>query len=508
MQRESAMLGLIVHPEAGLPIYQQLFDQIAERIRDGALPAGYRLPPTRGLAGRLGTHRNTVVRAYAKLEEAGFVTCTVGRGTFVRAAVELITPSAPEAPAPTELPWSTMLSDAVRSEPMQRFGRFARRAGTGSFINLTRMQPPPELLPHELLRRCLDHVLRTYGARALAYSAPREGVTRLRDAIATDLSRLGVPALAEQILVTTGSQQALDLISRALVNPGDTVLTASSTYRGALTTFAAAGARIVGVACDQEGPIVEELARLGSQRPKLLYLMPNHSNPTGACISEARRRAILAWSQEAQVALIEDDYAADLVLDAIAAPTPLRAMSSQVIHVGTFSKRLIPALRIGYVVMPPALRDPLIALKHTADLGNSSLTQLALAEFLDRGYLRAHINRIQPAYRDRRDALVAALSKSLPDDVHWERPRRGVTLWLRLPNGVDSERAFEECLRRGVLVTPGSLNVADGGSSDGLRLNFCFEPEGRLAESAPRIAEAINAARRSADGDPAPIEIV
>ena len=364
------------------------------------------------------------------------------------------------------------------------------------------MQPPPELLPHELFRRCMDHVLRASGPKALGY-APREGVRRLRELVVTDLARLGVPASVDDVLITTGSQQALVLVARALLGRGDVVITHASTYAGALQVFAALGARIVGVPSDDEGPSVEALARLGALRPKLIYLMPNHCNPTGACISAARRESILRWARGAQVPVVEDDYAADLVLEDGPAPPAMRALDADVLHVGTFSKRLIPSLRIGYLLAPAPLRPHLLALKHTTDLGNAAFSQLALAEFLDRGYLRAHLHLIQPAYRARRDALLDALAEHMPRDVKWQRPTRGVSLWLELPSGFDPEAVMDEAEARRVMIVPGTHQATDDAVRPGVRLNFCYEKEGRLRTGAERIAQAIEAARQRAVRAPA-----
>lgn len=485
-------LGIAIEPGGADPMYRQIFDQIADRIRTGAFPAGFRLPPTRSLAGSLGTHRNTVVRAYAELEAAGFLSSTVGRGTFVRE----VEPVAEELEPQTEhrVPFDALLSTAARSEPIRRYLRVRRGSVPLGAIDLTRMMPPPELLPGELYRRCVDHVLKTSSAKALGY-APREGMRPLRHEIVRDLARRGVPSSAEHVLVTTGSQQALDLVARALLDPGDVALTDTATYAGALQVFAATGAHVVGVPSDAEGPDLDALQRLGARRPKVLYLMPNHANPTGACISAARRHAILAWARDAQVVVIEDDYAVDLELEGGPLPTPMRMLDADVVHVGSFSKRLIPALRIGYVVAPPSLLPHLVALKHTTDLGSSALSQLALAEFLDRGYLSAHLNRIQPAYRARRDALLDELRRRLPADLRWQRPRRGLSVWLELPARDDPEAIFEQALQREVVVSPGSYFAVDDSARQGLRLNYAWEPEERLREGARRVAAAIEAAR-------------
>src|SRR5687768_9679184 len=228
-------LGIDLRPDQG-PFYQQIFDQIVERIRNGAFSGGYRLPPSRSLADRLGVHRNTVVRAYEALEEGGFIESTVGRGTFVRAASAKPAPAAP--PSNGGMPWASLLSRVAEAEPLTRFDRLARLTSGRDGINLTRMQPPADLIPVELFRRCMQHVLQSLDSKALGYS-PREGVWRLREAIAADLIRQGVPARPEEILVTSGSQQAIDVLARALVNPEEPVLVDSSTYSGALNVFTA-----------------------------------------------------------------------------------------------------------------------------------------------------------------------------------------------------------------------------------------------------------------------------
>lgn len=489
-------LGLVLDPARDVPLYQQLFDRIAERIRSGAFPSGFRLPPSRKLAGELGTHRNTVVRAYSELERSGFLSSTVGRGTFVRAQpVAAVMPeSSATGAGPREgaMPWGSLVSERSQAEPFSRFHRITRSTGRGELVNLTRMQPAPELVPDELFRRCLEHVMRTMGARALGY-APHEGVPRLRERIAEDLLRQGVPARPDDVLVTSGSQQAIDVIARGLVDPGDVVLAQESTYTGAIQIFAAAGARLCGVPSDGRGPDPAWLRNLG--RAKAIYLMPNHCNPTGACITAERREEIVAWSRETGTPIVEDDYAADLELEGGAPPPAMRALDGDVIYVGTFSKKLIPALRIGFLLCPPSLAPQLVALKHATDLGTSGLMQHALAEFLERGYMAAHLNQIRVAYRERRDALADALRRELPSGVRFEVPVRGASLWLELPDDMEPEAVFEEARRRGVLVSPGTLNAVDRTPTTrgGVRLVFCYEQKTRLVEGAKRLGAAIDA---------------
>jgi GntR family transcriptional regulator/MocR family aminotransferase len=486
-------VGLTVDPRRDEPIYRQIFDQVVARVQAGTFPAGYKLPPTRVLAKTLRTHRNTVARAYADLEDAGFVTSTVGRGTFVEPQSLVPNARAGAAPKPTDagaMPWSSLLSRGARVDTLGRAERFTRPNVGQDVVNLVRMQPSEDLLPHELMRRSVERVFAELGAKALAY-APPEGVARLREQIAIDLSTRGVPATADDVLVTTGSQQALDLVTRALVDPGDAILVDPTTYSGAIDLFALAGARLLPVPNDGEGPDPRALERYSRSGAKALYVMPNGHNPTGRTISAARRHELVAWSRAAGIPIIEDDYGAGLTLDEHGALPHLRALDGDVIHVSTFSKRLIPALRAGILVTPRALRSVLRPIKRVMDLGTSAVLQHALADFLERGYLRAHTTRILAEYRARRDALEGALHKHMPREVRWDRPTHGVVLWLRLPATIEPERLYEEALRQGVLVSPSSLWSVEPGTERGIRIAFCAEPRERIVLGVQRLGKAM-----------------
>jgi 2-aminoadipate transaminase len=484
------MLEVQIDPALDEPIYQQIFDQIVAQIRSGRLAPGARLPPTRALASRLGTHRNTVVHAYEHLGSAGFVSTGVGRGTFVCTPVP-----APDASRPAPRPpvrWESHVSAALRSEGLRQLETFPAAPSLSDVVNLSRLQPAPELIPAERFQRCVNHVLRTLGAKILAYG-PREGVPRLRSRIAEDLGRRGLLADADEILVTTGSQQALDLLARALIDPGDTVLVGASTYTGAIRVLLAAGARIEAVPNDEQGPDLAALEAISAAGPpaKFFYLMPDCNNPTAACISFERRQALLRWSAAAQVPLVEDDYGADLGLEGKAPLPALRSLSREVPYLGSYSKKLIPALRVGFLLCPPGLLRLLAPLKQAMDLGTSSLLQHALAEFLERGYLEPHLRRVQTEYRRRRDALEAALAQSLPPGLGWRHPEQGLMLWLPLPRELDPRLVYDEARRAGVLVSPSALFGLDGRLEPGLRLTFCSEPPERLHEGGLRLGRAV-----------------
>jgi DNA-binding transcriptional MocR family regulator len=299
-------VGLTVDPRRDEPIYRQIFDQVVARVQAGTFPPGYKLPPTRILAKTLHTHRNTIARAYADLEDAGFVSSTVGRGTFVEAQ------SIPQRDVGRGdavsggMPWSSLLSRGARVETLGRAERFHRPNVGRDVVNMVRMQPSEDLLPHDLMKRSIERVFAELGGKALAY-APPEGVARLREQIALDLASRGVPATADDVLVTSGSQQALDLITRALVDPGDAILVDPTTYSGAIDLFALAGARLLPVPNDGEGPDPRALERFSRSGAKALYVMPNGHNPTGRTITASRRHELVAWSRAAGIPIIEDD---------------------------------------------------------------------------------------------------------------------------------------------------------------------------------------------------------
>jgi len=481
------MEGISLNPASRDALYRQIYRQIVARIDDGTYRDGQRLPPTRALAKALSTHRNTVVRAFADLARAGYVRSVVGRGTFV-----VGTAPVKNTHHVGQLPWGSLVSRATESEALGRVDRYRRgavRRGSADVVNLTRMEPPDALLPDALIRRCVSHVLRELGPRALGY-APREGLLRLRSHVSNRLGERGLAVTPDDILITTGSQQAIDIIGRCLVNPGDTFLVDASTYGGAINVLATAGARIVGVPSDAEGPEMASLERL-CRGAKGLYLMPDCHNPTGTTVSRQRRHELSSWSHRAGVPIIEDDYGADLNLDGDAFIPSLRSINEEVIYVGSFSKTLAPALRVGFVVCPREIRHRLIQLKHTMDLGTSALLQHSLSEFLERGYMRTHLARVLPEYRLRRDALEAALKAHLPPTFRWHHPSRGVVLWLELPGHFPPDVVFEEARRDGVLVTPGSVHGINDVSRAGLRLAYCNEPPERLQEGAQRLGRTL-----------------
>lgn len=467
------MIAIELDRESDTPLYRQIASQVRGAVASGALAENERLPTTRSLAVQLGVNRLTVSRAYADLAGEGILSPHVGRGTFAGA----VRPGTTAAPAPqrsgVSLNWSSLF--ARNSEravehalPAAAFG--AAAAGTISFASLF---PDPSLFPVEPFRRALDGVVRREGHRVLGYGPPG-GYPPLKKLIAASLKSRGINVDDSEIMITNGSQQGIDLVARALLDPGDVVLVENPTYTGAVQVFHSYGAELVGVPVDEQGAIVSQLEEaVARHRPKLIYLMPNFQNPTSETMSLPRRRALMEIAGVHRVAILEDDFGGDLRFDGPDLPS-LKVLdrSQGVIYLSTFAKKLLPGLRIGWIAAPAAMVERLLHLKKITDYSTSLLLQAGLHEFCRQGGLDRHLLNVVEKYRERRDAMVAAMKRSFPAEVTFSRPKGGLVVWVTLPPGVDADEIAEKAAAASVLIGRGDLFYLDGGGRQNLRLTF------------------------------------
>jgi len=370
-----------------------VYEQLRAAILDGRLRAGERLPATRELAERLAVSRNTVLDAYARLTAEGFLAGRIGAGTFVTATQPVQRAATPASPLRPRPPWR-----ALAWRPAERRG-IARDFSVGA--------PDPALFPWDEWRRLVARRQRRPGNRRDGGGyAPPEGDAGLRAAIArhVGLSR-SVRAGADDVLITSGAQQAFDLIARVLLEPHACVAVEDPGYPPAQLAFRAHGARVVPVPVDAEGLDVAALPR----EAKLVYVTPSHQFPLGTPMSLARRLALLAWAERHRAAIVEDDYDSEFRFDGRPLE-PLHSLdrSGRVLYVGTFSKVLLPALRLGFVVAPAPLVPALRTARALADSHGAVAPQLALRELIDDGLFARHLRRLVRSYRERRDALVDA----------------------------------------------------------------------------------------------------
>ena len=350
--------------------------------------------------------------------------------------------------------------------------------------------PSPRTFPVQAFAAACEAVLKTDGAAALQYAAS-EGLLALREWIAKQLPWDVSP---DQVLITTGSQQGLDLVAKVLIDEGSTVLVETPTYLGALQAFTPMEPKIVSVDSDDEGIDVADLAKK-APGARFLYVLPNFQNPTGRTMSEARRQALVDAAQAAGLPVIEDNPYGDLWFDQ-PPPKPLTARNPEgCIYLGSFSKVLAPGLRLGYVVAPKAIMPKLLQAKQAADLHSPTFNQRMVAEVLKDGFIDRHVPTIRALYKHQCEVMLDALKKDMAGlDVQWNSPVGGMFLWARLPEGVDAVDLLPKAVDKGVAFVPGAAFYADQGDPRTMRLSFVTASEEQIRIGIQALADAIREA--------------
>jgi GntR family transcriptional regulator/MocR family aminotransferase len=477
--------------QSEVPLYQQIESYLRQGIVSGSLAPETRLPASRQLARDLGVNRITVENAYSELEADGLVFSRVGSGTYIMQPSPL--PLLPKENSETPWPlWQqTVLEKADIFKPtvLDDKVRASRNAHPISFAGGT---SDARLFPAEEFRKVLQNVMRRDGIAAMDYGE-RNGYAPLRATIAHILASQGLQALPENVLITAGSQQAISLVSQLLLNPGDTILVESPTYSGALDLFRALGFKVVGIPVDGQGMQVEKLEKLLQQHhPKLIYTIPNFHNPTGTCLNGSRRRQLIVLADRYNVPILEDDFVGDLRYEGRTQPA-LKALDSggRVIYVSTFSKMLMPGLRVGFLVAEGPVYDCLVRFKRVNDLATSTLIQRALEAYVTVGRYQTHLRRTCQVFRKRRDAMLAAIEHYLPAGVHVDPPLGGLFMWLQLPDQLSSKELLPIACEEGVDFTPGSSFFPESSEGqDWLRLNFVVQPPDEIEEGIKRLGKA------------------
>ncbi len=481
-----------------IPLYRQIKTFLQQQIESGALPPETRLPASRTLAASLGVNRITVSTAYAELEADGLVYSKPGSGTFV--ALPLTTaPGGGKTPLAAE-DWPLWQQELLSRSwlPVQReLAQLRQSVHRQDLISFADGVGAEDLFPVHDFRRALRDVLRRDGAEALGYGDPA-GYAPLRATIAGVLSSDGTPTHADQVLITSGSQQALALTAHLLLRPGDVVLVESPTYTGAIDLFRSLDVRLLGIPMDEQGMQVDRVEEaLHAARPRLIYTIPTYHNPTGLCMSNARKRQLLALADRYNVPILEDDFAGALRYEGRAQPT-LKTLDpgGRVIYAGTFSKILRPGMRVGFLVASGPVYERLLACKRTLDLATATLIQRALERYITVGRYQAFVRRACRTYRRRRDAMLEALARHLPPDVQWTRPQGGLFIWVQLPEAISARALYPVAGEEGVLFTPGSVFFPGERAQPYLRLNCVVHPPEVIEEGIRRLGRAIERYRQ------------
>ena len=481
-----------LNKKSDVPLYHQIESYLRQGILSGSLPTDMRLPACRQLAKDLGVNRTTVENAYAKLEADGLVYSHMGSGTYVLpiTPIPMITKNTRNTQWPL---WQESVQDRNIVSKADVVDEMLLAAGHPNPISFASGISDSRQFPIDEFRKVLQTVMRRDQISALDYGE-RNGYAPLREGITHILASQGLQTNPENILITAGSQQAIYLALQVLLKPGDVVLVEDPTYSVAIDLFRALGFQLVGIPVDNQGMQVEKLEKLLQQHhPKLIYTIPNFHNPTGTCLSGARRRELILLADRYNIPILEDDFVGDLRYEGHAQPS-LKALDpgGQVIYVSTFSKMLMPGLRVGFIVADGPVFESLLNFKRLSDLATSTLIQRALEAYVNVGRYQAYIRRSSQTFRKRRDVMLGAIAHYLPSGISFEEPKGGLFIWLRLSKSLSAEELLSAACAEGVAFVPGNYFFIDGASgSEWMRLNFASQPEADIEEGIKRLGKAI-----------------
>ncbi|HEY6780965.1 MAG TPA: PLP-dependent aminotransferase family protein [Thermoleophilaceae bacterium] len=478
--------------EGSVSLTQQLVDRFTQAIESGELDPGEKLPPTRELAAEVGVNHLTAARVYRRLAELGYVTAAVGRGTFVRAL-------APAASAEGGDDWQIYaLPEREVTYPEQVLADGFTLAAEPGVLSLATGWPAPRMYPAAELAAIAAEVFETEGGNALSY-LPAEGLYDLREQLAIRGREHGFAADADEIVVTSGAQQAISLAVRAVLEPGRTAVVESPTFAGLLHSLRATGARVLGVPVDEDGLDVDALERqLARHEVSLVALQTACQNPTGSSLSEERRHRLAELAVERNLFVLEDRVYSDIRFEGEPVRSLRELIPAHVIYVNSLSKIVGGGLRMGWVAASGAVRERIALMKLEADFHSPTLIQHMSARWLASGAYDRHVAGTLPFDRERRDALLAALERHLPGEYRVNVPRGGHHLWVRLTRPIDERALYAEAVRVGVTFTPGGAVSVERRSQTSLRLSYSLLDPPELDEGVRRLARAMREVRRRA----------
>jgi 2-aminoadipate transaminase len=348
--------------------------------------------------------------------------------------------------------------------------------------------PAPESFPVAQMKAAFDKVLTTDAQSALQYSTT-DGYAPLREWVANRMSTDGAKIVADQVIIVSGSQQALDLIGKVFIDEGDTVLVETPTYLGALQAFSLFAPKFVSVASDEQGLDASQLAAEDAQAAKFIYALPNFQNPTGRMMSEERRAKLVEVARANDLLVVEDDPYGALWYQAAPPASLLSRMPERVIHMGSFSKVLAPGLRLGYIVAPVEIARKFEQAKQATDLHTSTIAQRVVYEVVKDGFLDEHIPSIRTRYHGQAQVMLEALSEHMPNGVTWNQPAGGMFLWVTLPQGMNAEKMLEKAVARNVAYVPGTPFYANVAQDNTLRLAFVTVPAEKIRHGVVELAQ-------------------
>jgi 2-aminoadipate transaminase len=399
-------------------------------------------------------------------------------------------------------PWENRYAQRTQRMGSSAIRELLKLTEKPNLISFAGGLPAPDVFPVEEFSEACQRVLRDKGASALQYGTT-EGYLPLREMIVRHSSRYGIEINADNIMITSGSQQALDLLGKILINPGDRILVESPTYLGALQAWNAYGAEYVAVPSDGHGMITDALEEALRTGPKFIYVLPNFQNPTGVTLSLERRQKLVELADRYGVPIVEDDpygqlrYEGDhlpsvVVLDGQYRENDGVCYRGNVIYLSTFSKILAPGIRLAWVIAPPEVITKLVQAKQGADLHTATFNQIVAHEVSRGGFLDRHINVIRKCYGERRNVMLAAMDRYFPPKVEWTQPEGGLFLWATLPEYLESAAVLKEAIEQNVAFVPGLPFYPCGGGHNTLRINFSYANPDTIREGISRLSVVLD----------------
>ena len=398
--------------------------------------------------------------------------------------------------------WEHRFANRVNAMTSSVIREILKLTANPDIISFAGGLPSPDVFPIEEFQEACDMVLSEAGKQALQYSTT-EGYLPLREMVARHTSRYGIKVAAENIVITSGSQQALELIAKIFVNPGDRILVEEPTYMGALQAWNAYGAQYVTVPTDDDGMRVDALEKALRIGPKFIYVLPNFQNPTGRTMSLKRRHKLVELADHYGVPIVEDDPYGQLryegkhlppvvVLDGKFHENGENHYTGNVLYTSTFSKTLAPGLRLAWLIAPPTVLERFVHAKQGSDLHTSSLTQMVAYEVAHGGFLDKHIKMIRNTYKVRRDLMLAGAQEYFPEEVSWTRPEGGLFLWVTLPEHCNAQDLLEDAIEQKVAFVPGHPFYPLGGGENTFRLNFSNASHEQLEIGMERLGQVLH----------------
>ncbi|MEM7798114.1 MAG: PLP-dependent aminotransferase family protein [Chloroflexota bacterium] len=496
------MIELTIDYKSEIPLNRQIYLQIREMILTGAVSVGNQLPSTREIAKHYEMARMTVNVAYEQLEVEGYVITRHGSGTFVNENLLLGHVNGNgngnghkgSKSRSSDLPILSDWAKRIKSQAAETPGRNPSEKGASlEKIDFGFDRSFAHIFPFDVWRKLLNRYLSTDDAILSRYGSVG-GFEPLRQAIATYVTRQrGVNCSPDQVMIVNGIQQGIDILARILVNKRDDVLVETPGYTNAFKLFQAYGANLVGVPVDQNGFDPAKIP--GETDAKLVFVTPSNQFPHGGAMPAERRLSLIDWARNNNALIIEDDYDGELRYKA----SPISALQGldsddRVIYLGSFSKVLLPALRLGYVILPPNLVDDFLRTKGLIDRGAPTLTQAAIADFITEGHFERHLRALRKIYAERRATLIHAIQAHLADKVTFADHPAGFHILLHLNDGVNEALVIKEAAKAGVNVYPGRPYHLDANAPATILLGFCGLENDQIVEGAQRLSIAIKAA--------------